>query len=420
MSAELAPFPLVDEVFGEHVVFAARPHSAMSRWLPRGNEIHDSMAMSHSFMLGSSPMLYPGPGRRAREDLEFILGEAGIELVNPWQGYEGEDGYFAVLCRYGESGWRIAPQYACPTEVLPARYWLFEPTAFSHMNNKQHLEDYVPEAFLPERRLIAGTVLETWRQDGIPFADREWPFGLPLVLKAATDEGSGGGIDVAIVSTPEGLREAMEQFADQNELVLERYYEFRENLCLNFASMQSGEIRYLGAAWQITKDGMFQGSRIWRNREVSERAIEAGLEVGRRAWNRGFRGYFGVDAGVEENGQVRVYDLNFRINSSTPMIYLWRYSGRAQRFTTARSLRFVLEPGGAEAREALVALISEGCLIPFGFLVRDVEGGTTRILGRAVILGNSNEELEETVERVERISQGKRWGGYQRRPVGKP
>ena len=102
------------------------------------------------------------------------------------------------------------------------------------------------------------------------------------------------------------------------ELIVEEYLDLVENWCVHFCVEAIGAPRLLGATEQlISATGAYGGSRVGGT-VLPPAAAELCQAVAERARELGFIGYCGVDTGLTSSGEVKVFDLNFRINASTP------------------------------------------------------------------------------------------------------
>ena len=102
------------------------------------------------------------------------------------------------------------------------------------------------------------------------------------------------------------------------ELIVEEYLDLVENWCVQFCVEAIGAPRLLGATEQlISATGAYGGSRVGGT-VLPAAAAELCQAVAERARELGFIGYCGIDTGLTSSGELRVFDLNFRINASTP------------------------------------------------------------------------------------------------------
>ena len=137
------------------------------------------------------------------------------------------------------------------------------------------------------------------------------------VLKVCSDESSGGGFGVYVHQA--GTAIAQPSFVQPGaELIVEEYLDLVENWCVHFCVEAIGAPRLIGATEQIiSATGAYGGSRVGGT-VLPPAAAELCQAVAERARELGFIGYCGIDTGLTSSGELRVFDLNFRINASTP------------------------------------------------------------------------------------------------------
>jgi len=156
---------------------------------------------------------------------------------------------------------------------------------------------------------------------------------------------SGGGNGVLICQEPDDLTRAEKMFDTCEKIIVEHFMHIKQNLCLNYAIDARAEVKYLGAAEQITSPGGgYQGNWLYKNIQISSKLVNEGFNVMRNAVSHGYRGFAGFDVAMCADGHSYIYDLNFRFNGSTTPILLhnsassvmgrelakfrsWRYKG---------------------------------------------------------------------------------------------
>ena len=151
------------------------------------------------------------------------------------------------------------------------------------------------------------------------------------------------------------------------ELIVEEYLDLVENWCVHFCVEAIGGPRLLGATEQIiSATGAYGGSRVGGT-VLPPAAAELCQAVAERARELGFIGYCGIDTGLTSSGELRVFDLNFRINASTPPLLVlnaiaasrgpsWEGRGRWQTYRHGGSL--------PELVKQLDSVYPDGALVP--------------------------------------------------------
>jgi hypothetical protein len=314
-----------------------------------------------------------------------LMRDAGLAPPPELLPYTGETEYLLILRDLAARGRRLVVQYLHPAEDIPPGDSWVQPGLLSYLNNKANLPALVPASALPSRRLLATSRLPELRAEPRPF-----------VLKAVTDESSGGGLDVLICRDSSDLERAPAFFAAVDRVVVEGYLQFARNLCLGFAVFPGGRAEYIGAAEQASRaDGRFDGNWLLRDRPVPDAAVAAARHTVEAAAALGYRGYAGIDVGVLETGQVKVFDLNFRINNSSAILLLADSIVRHHPFTVARLAGWRCEKGFdimvSEARKAM----ERGDLLPLGVYDPRADGRDRPPLLRALLLAASTEEVSE-------------------------
>ena len=203
------------------------------------------------------------------------------------------------------NGERLLCQHVHDEVEVPADACLVAPALLRYLNNKANLPAIVGADGAPRRSSISpGDVAAL----GV---DESW------VLKVCSDDSSGGGFGVYVHQA--GTAIAQPGFVQPGaELIVEEYLDLVENWCVHFCVEAIGAPRLLGATEQlISATGAYGGSRVGGT-VLPRAAAELCQAVAERARELGFIGYCGIDTGLTSSGELRVFDLNFRINASTP------------------------------------------------------------------------------------------------------
>lgn len=111
---------------------------------------------------------------------------------------------------------------------------------------------------------------------------------IPIVIKAATDQPTGGGRHVAICHNNQEFKKAQKKFANCELIVMEEYVPIKKNYCVQFAK---------------TFDVL-------------------GQEIMKSACSMGYRGIAGFDIVLTDDDRILAIDLNFRLNGSTAALLL--------------------------------------------------------------------------------------------------
>lgn len=383
MTPSLLPDLTFHEIYGPDHVFCPRSSDRLGRWLPRSPTVIDHATGAMLPVAGELPVVC------ARGTItpsgEALLREAGLPRPSRCVPYRDAEEYLEVVRREGRAGRRLVVQYLhAPDEIPSEAYWV-PPGLLSHLNNKATLAELVPPEAVARRRILSTERLETLRDEEPPF-----------VLKAVTDESHGGGLDVILCRRPADLERAPGLFEGVDRIVVEEFLPLAANLCLGFVVFPDGDVRYIGTAEQVIReDGLFQGNWLRGDLQVPDRAVAMAMAATEAAADRGYRGCAGIDVGVLESGRIVVFDLNFRVNSSTAAVLLHSSVAEQHSFRVARLAGWKCERGfETMIREASRAM-EAGHLLPLGTHDPTLHGHDAPALLRGLLLAESREELPE-------------------------
>ena len=239
------------------------------------------------------------------------------------------------------------------------RSLLISIAAYGLFNNKARLGELVPPQHLPPRRVVPAAGIAALRQR---------PPGVPVFLKAAVAGATGGGKDLRYCDDATGWENALDWFSGQQDhlegLIVEDAIAVASTWCLSFAVLPEKSL-YLGAAEQIfSAIGTQKGSRIDPLCLPPEEIVALCQGVAERARAAGYLGICGFDVGTDSTGAAFVFDLNFRMNGSTPQVLM--HAAAAARTGHRVSLSFASTLIGPlpEALARLRPYVEKGSLIP--------------------------------------------------------
>jgi len=301
----LEPRCTLADVYGEDVVYLARPDPRATGWIPGRPWDHDvatGFTLPHAgplTLLCWSQCLHPS--------IQRLYADLGLDWPARVVAYDDEAGYAARLDAFSAAGRTIVPGFFHDPEHLPAKRWWVPPPLVSRLNNKRALAEFVsPEHVLP-RQVVA-------RRD-LPTAGRE---ALPCAVKVVTDLGSGGGVDVRICHTAEDLASAGEAFRKVEEVVVEAWVPDVRIHCAQFAAHADGRLTALGASEQICgPDGRPRGNWVEADARFETDLQRVAHPIVDAARAKGYVGLAGFDLARTPEGRIFVLDLNFRLNAST-------------------------------------------------------------------------------------------------------
>lgn len=380
----LQPLLTLDAVFGPDLLLSPRPSPNACCWLPQDEALLDNLTGGMLTVLGRMPVLCSA-GVATPEGLR-LLQDAGLPVSAPLHLYPYSTYYLACLAKLATPAGIALQHVHLPTDLPPHTCWV-APETLSYLNNKANLADLVEDCHCPKRWIVPRFRLgtELTRISG------------QVVIKAITEQSSGGGSDVLIVHGHEELAAAPEFFRSCEEVVIEDFLPMERNLCLNYAVTASGHITFLGSAEQVVDyRGRYQGNWIDAQSCAPDHAVAAGLQVVKEAFARGYWGCVGIDLALLADDRVLIYDLNFRLNGSTPAL-LWSESLR--RRYGATTMRFASLAGRGtfpQLLDAAYRAMTHGWFLPLSTFSPDAAGirGASPRLG-GLILGQSRAEVVE-------------------------
>lgn len=385
MSAWLKPIQSLSQIYGSDVIYSPRPSSNACTWLPHDEFILDSMTGGQIPIAGEMSILCAA-GASTPEGLQ-LLHDAGFDIPGLVLRYFGATDYLYKLKSLYKERKKIALLYVHPVFELPPEACWVKPETLSFINNKANLAILVNSDHLPKRRMLAPSRLVIERPS----------HRFPLVVKAVTDESSGGGVDVAICRTLRDLKQATVLFRSCSRVVIEEFLPIKRNLCLNYAATVEGMINYLGCAEQVSgAEGNYQGNWIDATTTAPSLAIKIGTSVVSAGFSLGYYGCVGIDMAVVEDGRIVLFDLNFRVNGSTAALLLAK---SVQRTSGRTVLRFrALQASGTyyDLLNSVYASMHKGIFLPLSSYDPEVGGHPkTRPRLTGLILGETREEVEE-------------------------
>jgi hypothetical protein len=234
-----------------------------------------------------------------------LLAAAGVPVSREIRTYRTAQDFRRLVDDVVDNGERLLCQHVHDEDEVPAEACMVAPQLLRYLNNKANLPAIVGVAGAPRRRSIDAADVAALA------VDESW------VLKVCSDDSSGGGYGVYVHQA--GTAVARPTFVRPGaQLIVEEHLDLVENWCVHFCVEAIGGPRLIGATEQlISATGAYGGSRVGGTVLPAAAAKLARAAV-ERARELGFIGYCGIDTGLTSAGEVKVFDLNFRINASTP------------------------------------------------------------------------------------------------------
>lgn len=369
------------DIYGPGITVSSRPPFTAPVTGLRDPDAQEWLSAPPVAVAGDTPVICSSGA--AFNELRAVLLAQGMPVATELLTYRNQTEYEAAVANTLSSGNRISSEYANPTAINddnalnPA--WLVR-----YLNNKGNLADLVPTNNLPARRVGNRTELH----DAMDPAT-SW------VLKAATDNPNGGGLDVWLhhAGTPLDIPE----FADvEPTLVLEEFLDLTHNWSVQLYIDPQGGTHQFGVTEQRIDNGIFAGNRFGNISDVRPELIAASREVARRAADLGYRGICAIDGGATADSRIVIFDTNFRIGAATcPLIFLSAYRSdlldkviETARWNTTTPL--------AEALQTLrPAIEAEHLLVMSAFDPRYTDHDSNRSSLFVAVIGGDRDEVTQ-------------------------
>jgi hypothetical protein len=382
--AVAAPEVTLASILGTDAVFCARPPYGGEGILPTDRHAQDGLTGAQLTVTGGIPVICSA-GVASRVGLE-LLASAGHPVRSELRTYRDEGEYRALLAAAANARERLVLQHVHPEQDVPgSRYWVSR-DLLSYLNNKGNLAGLVESRHVPDRRLVAASALPA------ALAGRR----APAVVKAATNRSTGGGYGVMFYLDPH-LADLPRQAFDGacTRLVIEEHLDLVSNWCLHFCATRFGAVMYLGGTQQVVDaDGKYLGSWLGVGPLPDQEMVTACFGVVERAVAMGYAGFCGLDTGRTKQGRVVIFDLNFRVNGSTPPLLLFDGASAGLRCGRWRSWS-IAGPLGRLA-EMVAPMVHVGRLLPMAsYCPESTRNGAGRAVVWGLMLGDSRDEVED-------------------------
>lgn len=315
MRRALPPARSLATLYPPRTVLAPRSTLERTHWLRFPAWRLDALTGVTISCMGTMPLIcHEGV---ATEEILAFQEAAGIERPRELRLYRTEAEAIALARNSVANGERLASFYPPPPGADTPEGLLVSNERYGFFNNKSRLGDFVAAEHLPPRRLVPASEIATLR-------DR--PERLPVYLKAAVEGASGSGKDLRYCAGLDEWSAAIDWFVGERAhltgLIVEEAIAIVASWCLNFSVLTEESI-YLGAAEQVlSAPGLQEGSRVDSRRAPPRHIVDAATVPAERARRLGYLGVCGFDVGIDSEGRAFVFDLNFRVNASTPHVLL--------------------------------------------------------------------------------------------------
>lgn len=311
--------------------------------------------------------------------LDFFR-EAGLEPASCLRTFQTEEEAVAVARQYAGIGKKLVYTYPPPPDLQTPGSLLVPISLYGRLNDKFNLVELVDEEHQPRHQLIGTDALKSL-YEFLPDCE--------IYVKACHQKANGAGEDVRYCADQASRKAALDWLDTRKDELsgvrMEEAVNVDECWCLSFAISISG-VRYLGAATQIFSAPARQsGSRIDPDHLPPDSVVAIAKTIAERARVTGYQGIAGFDIGTTSFGQAFVFDLNFRLVSSTPQILLHEAAaGRiGARISQTWSQQFKGEL--APALECIRRFSQSGTFVPLRLYdATEISGGQSVITGMVV------------------------------------
>ena len=311
----LLPSRTLDQLLPARVVYAPRTTLDQVGWVLSGAHRLDTLTGLTLLVTGSVPLACHR-NTVTPEILAFF--EACGAMPSPHRlPYESAEQAFVQARLWAEQGYRIASPYPLPADVCEPGSLLVPDALYRWLNDKSNLEALVDADWLPPAVML--------RPDAAPELLTAFP-GQPVYIKVCVAGASGAGVDVRHAPDEQARHQALDWLASQahgfSGVRVELALEIPICWCLNL-SIQDDCVEYLGAAIQLfSSPGQQSGSLIDPHQMPPAVAVEQAIHIAHKARQMGYRGLAGFDLGLTDDVRPFIFDLNFRMVSSTVQLLL--------------------------------------------------------------------------------------------------
>ena len=326
--------------------------------------------------------------------LDFFR-EAGLRPAIRTDTYETEEDAVAIARKHSEEGQKLVYVYPPPSALLDDVSFLVPVPLYTYLNDKSNIGRLVEREHQPGHRLLSVDSLDELF-DFLP--------GREIFIKACRSGANGAGKDVYYCPDEACRKDAAQRLGLQKEALtgvrLEEAVGVDASWCLSFAIGKSG-IRYLGAATQLFEQPARQtGSRIDPENLPPAFVVDIAAKIARRGSTMGYQGIAGFDIGLSPAGQAFVFDLNFRLCSSTPQVLLHEAATARVGARISQSWSRVFKASLAPALERIRHYSQEGVFVPIRLYERtQASEGQSVITG--MILGKTIADIEKIKARMD-------------------
>ena len=374
-----------------NVAFAARSTLQQTQLVGSGNYSLDILTTGLMGCLNGLTSLRHESGL-CKESF-CLLEQAGIHVDEDIRPYKTAQEAFQLTRQIAAEGKLLFWTYPPDPELVAGKCNLVSVDLYKTLNSKACLQNWVPNEHLPERVILPQKAFETYT------------FATPVYVKSASDYPTASGFSVRVCENPSQLSLAKEWFASKREVIPEIVIEKAEDIVSSWCSsliIGKDATHYLGSSEQLFSQPAKHAENIVDpGNPIPPQAIQVAILIGERARRAGFVGIAGFDIGLNRDGKLTVFDLNFRLNYSSTMLLYLDSILKNFRFPLVKTYRVSAKSDFKTFFKKASKAAAAGRFIPFRLVNGNLHpdsNGYHLIVG--VVLGYEREELESYIARL--------------------
>jgi len=365
----LSPAFTGDRLFPVNAAYMARTDSVQTRLLGIKPYNLESITLALMGLLNGCPTVRHRSG--VTDAALALLESAGLTISEDMRIYEDD----VQAERHGDDliseGYKLFWPYPLRESRFPADGHIVSPELWRHLNAKRYLSQLVPASNVAPREIVP---LERMTM---------FEFKHPVFLKAGGEAPTASGFAVRYCADCKHVLRAVEWFRENDiqEVIVEEALPIETSWC---ATIVVGQDRaaYIGAAEQLFEaPGKQSGSIIDEANPLPESGAQLAVMAGEEARKQGFIGVAGLDIGQTSDGELVVFDPNFRFNASSVQVFLHRSAAERAGLAVSVSAHLPSSLTVDDLARTIRGPIDDGWLVP----TRVIDGTLLPTAGAASI-----------------------------------
>jgi L-aspartate-L-methionine ligase len=394
------PSATFSHLFPSQVVFAPRSTMHFVRWVLDDAFRLDTITGVTLAIMGDMPLICH-QNAATPLILDFFR-QAGLEPASNIETYETEKEAVALARKHISRGEKIAYIYPPPLSLQESVCMLVPIPLYNWLNNKANLAQLIDQDHLPRYQIFQTDCLNLL-YDFLP--------GQDVFIKACHPGAAGAGKDVRYCPNQTSRKSALDWLNIHKDglsaVRIEEALDITDCWCLSLAIFESG-IQYLGAAIQLfTEPAKQSGSRIDPDHLPPDSVVAIAKDIAQRSHDMGYCGFAGFDIGVTSSGQIFVFDLNFRLVSSTPQVLLHEAAINRVEARISQSWSCTVKGALAPVLKCIAKFSQKGEFVPTRlYEATQISGGKSVITG--MVVASTLDEVESITDNMQETL-GIRW-----------